>query len=162
MRASFEISLPRHWHTHSGNIKNGHAERVHNKAWVQNTHGVQPCAATSFTSCLKFGRFLTKQKMRLRTFDGGGRLGVGSRCRCRENHSALQLQLQTPTHHPPISKINRRTTGDLRHAPLDAYSIAKSAPFGSGFCGEKRNLSGLIAGKALTPPLRARVSAARL
>ena len=100
--------------------------------------------------------------MRLRTFDGGGRLGVGSRSRCRENHSALQLQLQTPTHHPPISKINRRTTGDLRHAPLDAYSIAKSAPFGSGFCGEKRNLSGLIAGEALTPPLRARVSAALL
>jgi len=28
-RASFEISLPRHWYTHSGNIKNGVTQTRH-------------------------------------------------------------------------------------------------------------------------------------
>jgi len=52
--------------------KNGHARLAHNKAWIQNTHGAQSCAATFFASVLKISGFRSKQKMRLRTFDGGG------------------------------------------------------------------------------------------
>ena len=78
---------------------------------------------------MKSTSFQPKQKMRLRTFDGGGRLGVGSRYRCRENHSALQLQLQTPTHHPPISKNNVARLATCVTRRLAENSIAQSAPF---------------------------------
>ena len=72
-------------------------------------HGVQAYVATFFTSVLKIDRFRWKQKMRLRTFDGGGNTCFGS---------AL----------PPISKTYCPARGAMRQQSGGVMITEKGNP----------------------------------
>jgi len=64
---------------------------------------MQACAATFFTSVEKITSFHSKQKMRLRTFDDGGKLCASA---CRRYQRSMSAQRRRPANKANYTKFS--------------------------------------------------------